>query len=83
MFDDQSTTWPIRFKPYDDEVLSSWLARLARSFGLTLFQFQKWLFQRINGLPIDIDQISDPWFFDVLSRGAGVSPERIAVAARI
>jgi TniQ len=25
--------WPIRPKPYDDELLSSWIVRLARAYG--------------------------------------------------
>jgi hypothetical protein len=31
--------WPIHLKPYDDELLSSWLVRLSRAYGVTPKRF--------------------------------------------
>lgn len=31
--------WPIHFKPYDDELLSSWSVRLARAYGVEPVKF--------------------------------------------
>src|SRR5215467_9687570 len=31
--------WPIHLKPYDDELLSSWLVRLSRAYGVTPHRF--------------------------------------------
>src|SRR5687767_8033265 len=31
--------WPLRLKPYDDELLSSWLVRLSRVYGTETSRF--------------------------------------------
>jgi len=31
--------WPLRLKPYDDELLASWLVRLSRAYGMEASRF--------------------------------------------
>lgn len=75
MYRDQGTLWPIHPKPFDSEILSSWLSRTAAGHGLSLQQFRKLCLPRIPGHGPDIDQIDNPHFFDVLAKGVGVSVE--------
>lgn len=63
--------WPVHLKPKDDELLSSWLARLAISHGLApqdIFSFFPFKY-----LPDDSDFITDEKFFKILSGNTGVS----------
>ena len=63
-------SWPVRPKPRDGEVLSSWLARIAEGHGLSLRDFRRARLPRTPGYGIDFDLAPDPGFFDAISHGA-------------
>lgn len=67
-----SPLWPIRYKPLPDELLSSWLVRLARGHGLRVQTFCNLIFG--NQLQVwnrDIDRLGPDWIVDVLSERTG------------
>jgi hypothetical protein len=67
-----SPLWPIRYKPLPDELLSSWLVRLARGHGLRVQTFCNLIFG--NQLQVwnrDIDRLGPDWLVDVLSERTG------------
>lgn len=68
--------WPIRYKPLPDELLSSWLVRLARGHGLRVQTFCNLIFG--NQLQVwnrDIDRLGPDWLVDVLSERTGTPIE--------
>lgn len=75
MIGEQGTLWPIHPKPFEGEILSSWLSRTAAGHGLSLQQFHKLCLPRVPGQRVDLDQIDDEGFFAVLARGSGISVE--------
>jgi hypothetical protein len=73
-----SSLWPIRYKPHPDELLSSWLVRLARGHGLRVQTFCNLIFG--NQLQVwnrDIDRLGPSWIVDVLSERTG-TPIKVA-----
>ncbi len=76
MFPVQRSLWAIHPKPFEGEVLSSWLTRVAHGNALTLPQFRKLCLPKIPGNGADIDQIFSPSFFTVLAEGIGVPFEQ-------
>ena len=73
-----SSLWPIRNKPHPDELLSSWLVRLARGHGLRVQTFCNLIFG--NQLQVwnrDIDRLGPSWIVDVLSERTG-TPIKVA-----
>jgi len=71
-----SPLWPIRYKPFDDELLSSWLVRLARGHGLRVQTFCNLLFgNRLQVWNRDIDRLGPDWLVDVLSERTGTPIE--------
>lgn len=71
-----SPLWPIRYKPHSDELLSSWLVRLARGHGLHVQTFCNLIFG--NQLQVwnrDIDRLGPDWIVDVLSEHTGTPLE--------
>jgi len=73
-----STLWPIRYKPLPDELLSSWLVRLAHGHGLKVqtlcnltFGAQRQIWNR------DIDRLAQPWLRNELSVRTGASAASI------
>jgi TniQ len=71
--------WPAHVKPRRDELLSSWLVRLAASHGQKLHTFCALVWSR--GKPIwnrDIDKCADASILDVLAEKTATPPERAA-----
>ncbi|MBC7705895.1 MAG: TniQ family protein [Rhodoferax sp.] len=64
--------WPIRFKPHLDELLASWLVRLARGHGLRVQTFCNLIFgNRRQVWNRDIDRLGPDWIVDCLSEHTG------------
>jgi hypothetical protein len=75
-----SPLWPVRYKPFPDELLSSWLVRLARGHGLRVQTFCNLIFG--NQLQVwnrDIDRLGPDWLVDVLSERTGTPIETARV----
>ncbi len=63
-----SPLWPIRYKPHPDELLASWLVRLARGHGLRVQTFCNLIFgNRLQVWNRDIDRLGPDWIVDSLS----------------
>lgn len=71
-----SSLWPIRYKPLPDELLSSWLVRLAHGHGLKVQTFCNLIFgNRLQVWNRDIDRLGPSWLVDELSTRTGTPPE--------
>lgn len=64
--------WPIRYRPLEDELLSSWLVRLSHGLGLKVqtlcnleFGQQRQVWNR------DIDRLGPSWLIETLSQRTG------------
>jgi len=70
--------WPAHLKPKEDELLSSWLLRIAVShgMGLDLFCSAIWSGTLVRGR--DIDRLSDEGVINLLAERIGVTPARVA-----
>ncbi|MGV0962443.1 MAG: TniQ family protein [Polynucleobacter sp.] len=67
-----SPLWPIHFKPLPDELLSSWLVRLAHSHGLKVQTFCNLIFgNRLQVWNRDIDRLAPEWLITELSDRTG------------
>lgn len=65
--------WPIRYKPLEDELLSSWLVRLAHGHGLKVQSFCNMLYGNKRQIwNRDIDRLAPQWLLDdlILHTGA-------------
>jgi hypothetical protein len=74
-----SQLWPVRYKPREDELLSSWLARLARGQGLKVQTLCNLEFG--SGRQVwnrDIDRLAPKWLLDRLCQRTGTSKEEAA-----
>lgn len=72
----QAALWPIRYKPLPDELLSSWLVRLAHGHGLKVQSFCNLLFgNRRQVWNRDIDRLAPPWLVDALAVHTGTPAE--------
>lgn len=68
--------WPIRYKPLPDELLSSWLVRLAHGHGLKVQSFCNLIFG--NYFQVwnrDIDRLAPDWLLQELCERTGTPPE--------
>lgn len=65
----QGSLWPIHPKPFNDEILSSWLSRTAEGHGFTLTQFLEQNLPRALGVGFDIDLVTDRQFLDTVAAG--------------
>lgn len=73
-----SPLWPIHFKPLPDELLSSWLVRLAHSHGLKVQTFCNLLFgSRLQVWNRDIDRLAPEWLIRELSDHTGATIEQV------
>ena len=64
--------WPIRYKPLPDELLSSWLVRLAHGHGLKVQTFCNLIFgNRHQVWNRDVDRLAPPWLVETLARQTG------------
>lgn len=67
-----SPLWPIRYKPLPDELLSSWLVRLAHGHGLKVQTFCNLIFgNRLQVWNRDVDRLAPQWLVDELSLRTG------------
>ncbi|MDD5249052.1 MAG: TniQ family protein [Rhodocyclaceae bacterium] len=68
--------WPVHFKPLPDELLSSWLVRLASAHGLKVQTLSRLLagsdYQLWNR---DLDRVSPAWLLDALCWKTATPPE--------
>jgi hypothetical protein len=72
--------WPVRPRPREDELLSSWLQELARSHGQKLQAFCDCVFGNNHQIwNRDIDRLAPSWLLDALAQGSGV-PHRAIMA---
>jgi len=72
------TLWPIHLKPLQDELLSSWMIRLAHAHGLKvmslctlLFGYRRPIWNR------DIDKFAPPEILEKMSQITGTPPETV------
>lgn len=73
-----SPLWPIHYKPLPDELLSSWLVRLAHGHGLKVQTFSTLIFGNSQQVwNRDIDRLAPTWLLDQLSYRTGAAPEII------
>lgn len=69
--------WGVRYRPLVDELLSSWLVRLAHGHGLKIQTFCNLLFgQRLQVWNRDIDRLAPPWLLDVLIARTGTTRDK-------
>lgn len=69
--------WPVHLKPLEDELLSSWLVRLARAHGLRLHTFCDLAWRRKAIWNRDIDKSADEEILRVLSEKTATPIERV------
>ncbi|HSI44482.1 MAG TPA: TniQ family protein [Methylotenera sp.] len=70
--------WPIHLKPYPNELLSSWLVRLAHAHGLKLQSFCAIVFGPGKSIwNRDIDKLSPDWLLKHLAIATGTSLKRV------
>lgn len=73
-----SPLWPIRFKPLPDELLSSWLMRIAHGHGLKVQTFCNLVFGgRRQVWNRDVDRLGPDWLVTTMSTCTG-TPWEIA-----
>jgi hypothetical protein len=66
--------WPIHLKPFPDELLSSWIVRLAHGHGLKLQTFSSLVFGRNKSIwNRDIDKLAPDWLIHKLAECTGTS----------
>lgn len=68
---------PVHLKPKDDELLSSWMVRLAIAHGVQPDTFYSSLVPSKRKFPSHVDEIDDNFTFYVLELATGVSRDRI------
>jgi hypothetical protein len=73
---ESSELWPIHLKPNDDELLSSWLVRLARAHGLKLHTFCSLAWPKKQIWNRDIDKSADSQMVETLSIKTGTPIKR-------
>ncbi|MBL0729441.1 TniQ family protein [Piscinibacter sp. HJYY11] len=81
--EDQLSLWPIRPRPLPDELLSSWMVRLAHANGKKVQRFYRHWFGR-DSLPLwnrDIDRLAPPELSQELARRTGVPLELLEETA--
>lgn len=75
---DHRTLWPVRPKPLSDELLSVWIARIAREGGQKLQRFCDCAFGNKHQLwNRDIDRLAPGWLLEELNTHTNVPIERI------
>jgi|GEM_PF-1230856 len=69
--------WPCHPKPKDDELISSWLVRLAWAHGITPHELCQitWPYEKITGT--DVDQFHSDSFITTLAEKTGVDIPRV------
>jgi hypothetical protein len=73
-FAQSRSLWPVRPRPLPDELLSSWLVRLAHSHGLKVQTFCHLIFGRtLQVWNRDIDRLAPSWLLHELQHRTGAS----------
>ncbi|MGO9601984.1 MAG: TniQ family protein [Candidatus Binataceae bacterium] len=73
-----ASVWPVHPHPLPDELLSSWLVRLAHANGLKVHTFFARNFGRERQIwTRDIDKFAPDWLIDGLCAGTGLDRDRI------
>lgn len=68
--------WPIHLKPHADELLSSWIVRLAYAYGMKVQSFSRQVFGRSREVwARDLDRLAPESVLTALSATTGVSAE--------
>lgn len=71
--------WPIRYKPYRDELLTSWLIRLAWGHGLKVQTFCNLVFGAKHQVwNRDVDRLAPAWLLEKLTDATG-TPADVAL----
>jgi len=74
------TLWPVHAKPQEDELLSSWLARLALAHGQTVAPFTATVWAGRILVARDVDLWNDPGMFETLATKTRTPPARVFAA---
>jgi hypothetical protein len=69
--------WPVRLKPEPDELLTSWLLRLACAYSTTLSRFVGAILPGSSISYHDLDYGLEPALLNALARGTGIAPSGI------
>lgn len=69
--------WPIRPPPQPDELLSSWIVRLAAANGIKVSTFLHVIADRERAFSQDVDRFVPPDLAGALSDGTGLTAERV------
>ena len=69
--------WPIHLKPKDDELLSSWLVRLARIYGIKTHSFCSSVWHGKNIWNRDIDRLADAEVLSTLAEKTATPYKRV------
>ena len=70
--------WPVHLKPYPNEILSSWLVRLAHGHGLKLQTFCAIVFGRDKNIwNRDIDKFAPDWLIEHIATATGTSIQAV------
>lgn len=74
------TLWPVHVKPQEDELLSSWLARLSLAHGQTVAPFTSRVWPGCILVARDVDLWNDPGMFEALCIKTGTPCARAFAA---
>jgi hypothetical protein len=81
--DQSKILWPVRFKPLPDELLSSWLIRIAHGHGLKVQTFCNLVFGNKRQVwNRDIDRLAPVWLLEELILRTG-TPSKVAYATTL
>ena len=69
--------WPLHLKPYRDELLSSWLVRISRAYGVTANRFCTSIWGTSKFWSRDIDQGTVREILPVLAAKTATPPDRV------
>lgn len=74
----ETALWPIRVRPFLDELLTSWLVRLAAAYGLKTYSFFTLMFgQGFQIWTRDFDRSAPVQFLDRLAKYTGVPVNQV------
>jgi uncharacterized C2H2 Zn-finger protein len=69
--------WPVHLKPKDDELISSWLTRLALAHGLNAVKFSSIEWPKKSLFLANVDRASAPEILETLARRTGTAVEKV------
>ena len=69
--------WPVHLKPHHDELLSSWLVRIAHGHGLKIQSFCNLIFGGVHQVwNRDVDRLAPDWLIHSMCAHTAVPVER-------